>query len=1159
MMGGASSTDSKVVPTRVQSSTRNQVVPIVEATQATQAVEDAARLRQQLRQEKEDHARALEDATVANRKLLDEAALAERLRLDSEAAAERERLDEEAALQRTRLDQEDAAERRRIAEVAAAEAAADRKRLDEAAAMIRAQSDEDAALERRRLDNEAATTRLRLDEEAAAARKQLDVEALTERRRLDDEAAATRLLLDEEATAARKQLDAEALTERRRLDDESAARRKELNDDAAARRARLDDEASAERRRLDDEASAERRRLDDEASAERRRLDGIVMALQQQLQGLLASLSTSGPMGSVHPTSAAAEPVVATRVVALPAPLPVSTGSEITNAAAAASAAAEQERERLAQKELLQAQAERKRQEALEDAAALQRRKAEEEIERNWQDQDLLAGIPSRGTQLEELPSSILDLHDGMPAPLREAPMRLLLIDAVLSWPNIRVYEEVKKGEECVEVPYNDVDPDTWNATLILSWRWSHVKPTEYEPNFAPMSDLQFAELTAVLRRAKSHGIRYAWIDWCCVPQYKSSPMVEVLRSKVFYARARAMFVLPTFVPIPTEGIVKLLLVKAIRIVRSHAESTSSRRCQIALGLLESILNKGLVAGREYFTRVWTLAERMARFGRPERLCNWLSLESWLGMLVDAMLKSTEDRSASEIYKRILGREVGRRLDAILDPLEAAIKTGSIHVSEGLEEQVAELFELAVGIWHTEKELAEAPTKQWLESYLLDAHSGIYQAWSQADRVWAVYSYFCWKQLDQSSDSSLLEALQDLVRVTGGSRRLLMCMATKLGLAKAIAPADVDKKLVTAAENNNTEELMAALQGGAFPDFPGTDGGTALYFAAEKGNLEAVKMLLKCGANVNRKNVIGATALHAASTGGHVEVLTVLLEAGAQVDEIRQGGRTPLHVAAVENHDAAVRVLLKGGANKNAVDDDGKTPLYLAALSNKTPDVVRVLLEADVNKDIKSKNGYAILHAAAQNGNDDIIRLLLQAGLDPNVVQAGEKALTPLHVAAEVGKAAAIHALAKGGAKMDANGSAGTPLHRACVYNHADAVKALCQCKASTESREPSDRRTPLMSAAQQGSVEALKAMIDAGARVEATDKDGWMPIHYAAKEDSYECCKLLKAAGSTTKKATSAGNYPSDLCSSSRVRGILPDGKNLLQVGSSALMKAFF
>ncbi len=40
-------------------------------------------------------------------------------------------------------------------------------------------------------------------------------------------------------------------------------------------------------------------------------------------------------------------------------------------------------------------------------------------------------------------------------------------------------------------------------------------------------------------------------VDWCCVPQYSGGTMVEVLRSKLFYARARIMVVLPTFHELP--------------------------------------------------------------------------------------------------------------------------------------------------------------------------------------------------------------------------------------------------------------------------------------------------------------------------------------------------------------------------------------------------------------------------------------------------------------------------------------------------------------------------------------------------------------------------------------------------------------------------------
>lgn len=43
-------------------------------------------------------------------------------------------------------------------------------------------------------------------------------------------------------------------------------------------------------------------------------------------------------------------------------------------------------------------------------------------------------------------------------------------------------------------------------------------------------------------------------VDWCCVPQYSGGTMVEVLRSKLFYARARIMVVLPTFHELPKVG-----------------------------------------------------------------------------------------------------------------------------------------------------------------------------------------------------------------------------------------------------------------------------------------------------------------------------------------------------------------------------------------------------------------------------------------------------------------------------------------------------------------------------------------------------------------------------------------------------------------------------
>ncbi|GIL56966.1 hypothetical protein Vafri_12242 [Volvox africanus] len=373
---------------------------------------------------------------------------------------------------------------------------------------------------------------------------------------------------------------------------------------------------------------------------------------------------------------------------------------------------------------------------------------------------------------LNGLPKCVCDLHDGMSQAIQQKPMRLLKITPVLSWAFLKVYEEIDPATECHQVPYVETDDNLWKEVVTVSWRWSEQKPAVYQQGFSPMSPEQFQEFSTLLKFAQENGIKYAWIDWSCVPQYTEDSMIEVHRSKVFYARARAMRVLPTFRRLPAEGPVRLTLVKAEKVLNKRADA-GSIRCAVAASIIAAILAKNHVAGREYFGRVWTLAERMARFGRNEGLCQWLSLESWLGMVVDAMLKLTEDKTSSVIYKKMLGTKAADLLEAVLAPLAAAVRVGSVQTpaAEGLEAKVAELCMAAVSVWLSPNLLAEAPTSNWLHTYLgEEARSGVYQAWREADRVWAIYSYFCWKKNMDRSAVGLRIALEALVDIAAGDR-----------------------------------------------------------------------------------------------------------------------------------------------------------------------------------------------------------------------------------------------------------------------------------------------------------------------------------------------------------------------------------------------------
>ena len=155
--------------------------------------------------------------------------------------------------------------------------------------------------------------------------------------------------------------------------------------------------------------------------------------------------------------------------------------------------------------------------------------------------------------------------------------------------------------------------------------------------------------------------------------------------------------------------------------------------------------------------------------GRPESLCQWMSLNTWIGMVVDAMLKSTADKKASAIYRTILGQKGSALLDSILGPLALAVESGStMHSSmEGLDSMVIQLLTLAAKIWTCSNIPQELPTKEWLREYLLvTLGSGVYDAWEKKDLIWAIYNYFTWRK-PEKTDAGVIEAIYDLAILAG--------------------------------------------------------------------------------------------------------------------------------------------------------------------------------------------------------------------------------------------------------------------------------------------------------------------------------------------------------------------------------------------------------
>jgi ankyrin repeat protein len=256
--------------------------------------------------------------------------------------------------------------------------------------------------------------------------------------------------------------------------------------------------------------------------------------------------------------------------------------------------------------------------------------------------------------------------------------------------------------------------------------------------------------------------------------------------------------------------------------------------------------------------------------------------------------------------------------------------------------------------------------------------------------------------------------------------------------------------------------------------------------------------------------------------------------AGSVIDAIRNGDRE------------AVRVLLKQRANVNASEADGTTALHWA-VRVRDGETTRLLIRAGAN--VKAANRYGItpLSLAATNGDATAIDMLIKAGADPNVaLPDGE---TILMTAARTGDAASVKILLTHGANVDAkdNTLGQTALMWAASQNHAAAVKVLIEGGADVNLKSaalnfppfkwgvvgmvstvlPKGSWPPLFYAARENSIDAARALIDAGAEVNATDTEGSTPLLIAILNAHYDMAAALLERGADPNQTDQTGTGP--------------------------------
>ena len=268
--------------------------------------------------------------------------------------------------------------------------------------------------------------------------------------------------------------------------------------------------------------------------------------------------------------------------------------------------------------------------------------------------------------------------------------------------------------------------------------------------------------------------------------------------------------------------------------------------------------------------------------------------------------------------------------------------------------------------------------------------------------------------------------------------------------------------------------------------------------AASQGDRDAVAALIKQKVDVNTAQGDGMTALHWATFKDDLVLAKMLLAAGANVKvTTRNGAITPLNMAAKNGNAAMVSSLLKAGASATEITAEGMTPLMAAALSGSV-DTTKVLLDAgaEVNAREKAHSQTALMFAAAE-GRADVIKLLASRGADlkatTEVVKL-EKARfdddgNPIPVRPD--ESAGGSTVTGGNTVMGAMNA----LLFASREGMLDAVKALVA--AGADLNQPNaEKSTPLIIAIANAHYTTAKYLVDAGADVNLVNSDGLTPLY---------------------------------------------------------------
>jgi ankyrin repeat protein len=281
---------------------------------------------------------------------------------------------------------------------------------------------------------------------------------------------------------------------------------------------------------------------------------------------------------------------------------------------------------------------------------------------------------------------------------------------------------------------------------------------------------------------------------------------------------------------------------------------------------------------------------------------------------------------------------------------------------------------------------------------------------------------------------------------------------------------------------------------------------TRVADAAARDDIETVRALLRKGADVNGAQGDGSTALHWAAANANRKLADLLIASKANVSaQTRLAGITPLFVAAKNGAAGVAEEILKGGADVNMANAAGTTPLMMAA-SAGDPATIRIMIEhgAKVNAAESTHGQTALMFAAALN-RSEAVTLLMTNGADASL---STKVVKPERFRPDPNFVPMNDPTDETTPRRNGRGGADAPPR---------PVREI--------GAQLTGGMTALLLAARDGQMEAARALLDAGADLNAASAaEKTTPLVMAVSNGHYDLAKYFVEHGADPNLANIQG-----------------------------------